>query len=181
MLRRLDYFVTESSEHFAEYTPYFLKRARPDLIERFEVPVREYVRRSKNQIAEWDELRARLEAGADLMELPKTDEFAPQIIHSLETGKEREVYVNVPNHGLIDNLPTGCIVEVPATVDGKTITPSVIGKLPPQLAALMGTNIAPQQLTVEALRPATETTSTTRRCSIRIPPPNWISNKSGRW
>ena len=152
MLRRLDYFVTESSEHFAEYTPYFLKRGRPDLIERFEIPVREYVRRCENQIAEWDELRARLEAGAELMELPKSDEFAPQIIHSLETGKEREVYVNVPNHGLIDNLPTGCIVEVPATVDGKTITPSVIGKLPPQLAALMGTNIAPQQLTVEALK-----------------------------
>ena len=152
MLRRLGYFVTESSEHFAEYTPYFLKRGRPDLVERFEVPVREYVRRCKNQIGEWDELRTRLESGVELMELPRSNEFAPQIIHSLETGKEREVYVNVPNHGLIDNLPTGCIVEVPATVDGKTITPSVIGELPPHLAALIGTNIAPQQLTVEALK-----------------------------
>ena len=152
MLRRLGYFVTESSEHFAEYTPYFLKRGRPDLIERFEVPVREYVRRCENQIAEWDELRARLETGAELMELPPSNEFAPQIIHSLETGAEREVYVNVPNHGLIDNLPTGCIVEVPATVDGKAVTPAVVGKLPAHLAALIGTNIAPQQLTVEALK-----------------------------
>ena len=152
MLRRLGYFVTESSEHFAEYTPYFLKRGRPDLIERFEVPVREYVRRCENQIAEWDELRTRLETGVELMELPPSNEFAPQIIHSLETGAEREVYVNVPNHGLIDNLPTGCIVEVPATVDGKAVTPTVVGKLPPHLAALIGTNIAPQQLTVEALK-----------------------------
>ena len=152
MLRRLGYFVTESSEHFAEYTPYFLKRGRPDLIERFEVPVREYVRRCENQIAQWDELRTRLEAGEELMELPRSNEFAPQIIHSLETGTEREVYVNVANHGLIDNLPTGCIVEVPATVDGKTVTPKVVGKLPPHLAALISTNIAPQQLTVEAIK-----------------------------
>ena len=152
MMRRLGYFVTESSEHFAEYTPYFLKQGRSDLIERYGIPVREYMRRCENQTAEWDELRVRLESGVDLMELPETNEFAPQIIHSLETGEEREVYVNVPNHGLIDNLPTGCIVEVPANVDGKTITPSVIGRLPPQLAALMSTNIAPQQLTVEALK-----------------------------
>ena len=152
MLRRLDYFVTESSEHFAEYTPYFIKQGRPDLIERFRVPVREYVRRCEAQIAEWGDLRTRLEAGVELMEIPESDEFAPQIIHSLETGKEREVYVNVPNHGLIDNLPTGCIVEVPAAVDDKTITPAVIGKLPPHLAALIGTNVAPQQLAVEALK-----------------------------
>ena len=152
MLRRLGYFVTESSEHFAEYTPFFLKQGRPDLTERFNVPVGEYLRRCKVQIEEWDELRALLEDTSKPPEVPQSDEYAPQIIHSLETGQERNVYVNVPNHGLIDNLPAGCIVEVPATVDNKSITPQAIGELPPHLAALIRTNVAPQELTVEALK-----------------------------
>lgn len=152
MLRRLGYFVTESSEHFAEYTPYFLKRGRPELIERFKIPVREYVRRCEEQIAEWEELRRRLEDPEYPLEVPASDEYAPQIIHSIATGTERTVYVNVPNAGLIDNLPSGCTVEVPATVRAGGVTPHAIGPLPPQLAALMSTNIGPQQLTVEALR-----------------------------
>ena len=152
MLRRLGYFVTESSEHFAEYTPFFLKQDRPDLIERFHVPVGEYLRRCRVQIEEWDELRARLEDAATPLEVPESDEYAPRIIHSLETGQERNVYVNVPNHGLIDNLPAGCIVEVPATVDSKSITPEAVGELPPHLAALIRSNVAPQELTVEALK-----------------------------
>ena len=152
MLRRLGYFVTESSEHFAEYTPYFLKRNRPDLIERFRIPVREYVRRCEEQIAEWEELRRRLEDPEHPLGVPASNEYAPQIIHSIVTDTERVVYVNVPNVGLIDNLPSGCTVEVPATVRASGVTPHVIGSLPPQLAALMRTNIGPQQLTVEALR-----------------------------
>lgn len=152
MLRRLGYFVTESSEHFAEYTPYFLKRGRPELIERFKIPVREYVRRCEEQIAEWEELRRRLEDPEYPLEVPASDEYAPQIIHSIATDTERTVYVNVPNLGLIDNLPSGCAVEVPATVGADGVTPHVIGSLPPQLAALMRTNIGPQQLAVEALR-----------------------------
>lgn len=152
MLRRLGYFVTESSEHFAEYTPYFLKQSRPDLIERFKIPVREYIRRCEVQIAEWEDLRQRLEDPEHPLEVPASDEFAPQIIHSIATGTERVVYVNVPNRGLIDNLPAGCTVEVPATVNRDGIAPHKIGALPPQLAALMWTNISPQQLTVSALR-----------------------------
>ena len=152
MLRRLGYFVTESSEHFAEYTPYFLKSGRPDLVERFKVPVREYIRRCEEQIAEWEELRQRLEDPEHPLEIPASDEYAPQIIHSIATGTERVVYVNVPNEGLIDSLPVGCTVEVPATVGARGVVPRAIGPLPPQLAALMRTNIGPQQLTVEALR-----------------------------
>ena len=152
MLRRLGYFVTESSEHFAEYTPFFLKRNRPDLIERFGVPVGEYLRRCQVQIGAWDDLRERLEDPSTPLEVPQSDEFAPRIIHSLETGMERQVYVNVPNDGLIDNLPTGCIVEVPATVDGNSVTPNRVGELPPHLAALVRTNVAPQELAVEALK-----------------------------
>lgn len=152
MLRRLGYFVTESSEHFAEYTPYFIKAGRDDLIERFGVPIGEYLRRCEVQIADWEELREHLEDSATPPEVPQSGEFAPQIIHSLETGVERTVYVNVANRGLIDNLPDGCIVEVPAIVEGGSITPEVIGSLPAHLAALIRTNIAPQELTVEALK-----------------------------
>ena len=152
MLRRLGYFVTESSEHFAEYTPYFLRRHRPELVERFQIPVREYVRRCKTQIAQWDDLRARLEDPDSPIGVPDSGEFAPQIIHSLETGKARQVYVNVRNEGLIDNLPAACIVEVPATVSDAGVSPVPVGPMPAHLAALIRTNIAPQELTVEALK-----------------------------
>lgn len=152
MLRRVGYFVTESSEHFAEYTPYFLKSHRSDLAERFEVPVREYIRRCELQIAGWDDLRGRLEDPSSSVEVPGSDEFAPQIIHSLETGSERTVYVNIRNDGLIENLPGECIVEVPATVNSEGLSPTTVGRLPTHLAALIRTNIAPQELTVEALR-----------------------------
>ena len=84
--------------------------------------------------------------------IPHSVEFAPQIIHSVETNTRRTVYTNVPNHGLIDNLPHGCIVEVPTTVDGSGLTPQPVGQLPAQLAALIRTNIGPQALTVEALK-----------------------------
>ena len=108
MLRRLGYFVTESSEHFAEYTPFFLKDGRPDLIERFKIPVREYVRRCEEQIAEWEELRRRLEDPEHPhWKFPRSDEYAPQIIHSIATGTERvRVRQRAELQGLIDNLPS---------------------------------------------------------------------------
>ena len=151
MLGRVGYFVTESSEHFAEYTPYFLKSHRADLAERFRVPAREYIRRCELQIAGWDDLRARLEDPDNSVEVPGSGEFAPQIIHSIETGTERTVYVNVRNDRLIENLPSDCIVEVPATVNAGGLAPAAVGRMPPHLAALITTNIAPQRLTVEAL------------------------------
>lgn len=149
MLTRLGYFVTESSEHFSEYTPWFIKRDRPDLIQKFNIPLDEYIRRCEVQIAEWHTLRAELEGGASL-EAKRTHEYGSYIIHSLETGTPRVVYGNVPNRGLIDNLPQGCCVEVPCLVDKSGIQPTHIGALPPHLAALMQTNINVQSLTVEA-------------------------------
>ncbi len=150
VFRQLGYFVTESSEHFSEYVPWFIKRDRPDLIDRFNIPLDEYIRRCEEQIAEWEALRIRLEDPAAPIELERSNEYAPQIIHSLETGTPRVVYGNVPNHGLIDNLPQNCIVEVPCLVDRNGVQPTRIGALPPQLAALMQTNINVQALTVEA-------------------------------
>jgi len=149
VFRHFGYFVTESSEHFSEYVPWFIKRDRPDLIERFNIPLDEYIRRCEAQIAGWHDMRARLEAGQDI-EVRRSHEYGSLIIHSLETGQPRVIYGNVPNDGLIDDLPLGCCVEVPVLVDKNGLQPTRIGKLPPQLAALMRTNINVQELTVEA-------------------------------
>jgi alpha-galactosidase len=149
VLRHFGYFVTESSEHFAEYGPWFIKRDRPDLISSFNIPLDEYPRRCVAQIADWDAERARLEGGA-AFDVQPSFEYAATIIRSIETGKPRVVYGNVPNLGLIDDLPSGCTVEVPCLVDGNGVQPTAIGALPPQLAALIRTNVNVQELTVEA-------------------------------
>ena len=151
MLRRLGYFVTESSEHFSEYVPWFIKPDQPELIERFNIPLDEYPRRCEQQLADWHALRAQLEANTEPLEAHRSAEYASGIIHSLETGQPRVIYGNVPNHGLIDNLPAGCCVEVPCLVDRAGLQPVHVGGLPPQLAALMQTNINVQALTVEAV------------------------------
>lgn len=150
MFQRLGYFVTESSEHFSEYVPWFIKRDRPDLIERYNIPLDEYIRRCENQIAGWEALRDYLEAPDSQIEISRSVEYGSEIIHSLETGQPRVVYGNVPNDQLIDNLPVGVPVEIPCLVDKNGIQPTRIGSLPPHLAALMQTNINVHALTVEA-------------------------------
>jgi len=150
MFRRLGYFVTESSEHFAEYTPYFIKRDRPDLIEKFNVPLDEYIRRCEVQIAGWERMRNELEDPKSVVKVHRSHEYGSGIIHSIETGVPRVINGNVPNRGLISNLPEGCCVEVPCLVDKNGVQPVAIGELPPHLAALMQTNINVQDLTVEA-------------------------------
>ena len=151
MLRRTGYFVTESSEHFSEYVPWFIKRDRSDLIEQYEIPLDEYITRCELQIAEWEADRAALERGElDEVRYERSQEYGSLIIHSMETGEPRVVYGNVSNRGLIDNLPQGCCVEVPCLVDKNGLQPTKIGALPPQLAALMQTNINVQSLVVEA-------------------------------
>ena len=151
MLRRTGYFVTESSEHFSEYVPWFIKRDRSDLIEQYEIPLDEYITRCELQIAEWEADRAALERGElDEARYERSQEYGSLIIHSMETGEPRVVYGNVSNRGLIDNLPQGCCVEVPCLVDKNGLQPTKIGALPPQLAALMQTNINVQSLVVEA-------------------------------
>jgi alpha-galactosidase len=179
MFKRLGYFVTESSEHFSEYTPWFIKRDRPDLIERFNIPLDEYLHRCEMQILAWDLAQEHRQAGnplsaqdlleavkdipamptiatsiaetyADLDELQLSGEYAAQIIHSIETGEPRVIYGNVENNGLIDNLPQGCCVEVPCHVNKNGVQPTRVGTIPSHLAALMQTNINVHSLTVEA-------------------------------
>jgi alpha-galactosidase len=150
VLRRLGYFVTESSEHFSEYVPWFIKRGRPDLVERFNIPLDEYPRRCERQIAEWDELRRRLEDPNEPVAVERSVEYGSTMIHSCETDRPAVIYANVPNRGMIDNLPPDCIVEVPCLVDKNGVQPVRVGSIPPHLAALMQTNINIQALTVEA-------------------------------
>jgi alpha-galactosidase len=150
VFRRLGYFVTESSEHFAEYVPWFIKRDRPDLVERFNIPLDEYIRRCEKQIADWETMRVELESADTPLQVRHSSEYASSIIHSTETGTPRVIYGNVSNEGLIDNLPQGCCVEVPCRVDGNGVQPTPVGALPPHLAALIQTNVNVQALTVEA-------------------------------
>jgi alpha-galactosidase len=149
MMKHLGYFVTESSEHFAEYCPHFIRRDRPELIDRFGVPLDEYIRRCEDQMASWEEQRVKLETGESI-EVRKTQEYGSYIIDSIETNTPRVIYGNVQNEGLITNLLQGCCVEVPCLVDANGVQPTRIGDLPPQLAAVISTNVNVQYLTVEA-------------------------------
>jgi alpha-galactosidase len=153
LLRHFGYFVTESSEHFAEYVPWFIKEGREDLIERFNIPLDEYVHRSERQIARWDAMRERLEAGEELT-VERSHEYGADIIRACETGEPFTFNGNIPNRyedrTLIDNLPADCCVEVPCVASATGIEPQPVGALPRHLAALMQTNINVQGLTVEA-------------------------------
>ena len=177
MFKRLGYFVTESSEHFSEYVPWFIKQNQPELIEEFNIPLDEYIERCKAGIISWQLLEKAEEEGripseeeilhalrnvhpmgkawtvhsiTDLNKVERSVEYGSLIIHSMETGAPRTIYGNVPNDSIIDNLPYGCCVEVPCLLDANGIQPTRIGAIPPHLAALMQTNINVQSLTVEA-------------------------------
>lgn len=147
LMRHLGYFVTESSEHNAEYTPYFLRD--DSQIEKFDVPVDEYIRRSEENLEEYAETRRKLLEGGSFP-LERSVEYGSLIIHSLVTGQPRSVYGNVKNTGLVMNLPEGCCVEVPLLVDGSGLKPCHAGDLPPQLAATCAPHTAVQNLTVRA-------------------------------
>src|SRR5690606_29280863 len=150
MMTRLGYFVTESSEHFAEYVPWFIKRDRPDLIEKFGIPLDEYPKRCVEQIERWKR-QAEEYRTAERIEVKASHEYASSIMNSVWTGEPSVIYGNIANKGYITSLPEGCAVEVPCLVDANGIQPTVIGTLPPQLTALIRTNVNVQELTVAAL------------------------------
>lgn len=150
MLMRLGYFVTESSEHFAEYTPYFIKDGRTDLIEKFGIPLDEYPKRCVEQIARWKKDSADFKS-AEKIEVKASHEYASSIVNSVWTGEPSVIYGNQRNNGCITSLPDDCATEVPCLVDDRGIQPTHVGELPPQLTALIRTNINVQELTVRAL------------------------------
>ena len=165
VFEELGYFVTESSEHFSEYVPWFVKTGREDLIKEFGIPLDEYLHRCEHQLEGWHDLRQKLENPDTRFTIKRSDEYGASIIHSMHTGTPRVIYGNVSNSfvnsssalpidatdtKLIENLPKECVVEVPCTVTDSGIAPQSIGRMPPQLTALMQTNINVQALTVEA-------------------------------
>ena len=145
--RRFGRFPTESSEHSAEYLPFFLRS--DEMIERFRVPVDEYVHRSEENLEMYEQMRAQLAAG-EPFQIERSLEYASLIIHSQVTGEPRTIYGNVRNDGLIPNLPHGCCVEVPCLADRAGVQPTAVGALPPQLAALNRTFANVCELTVRA-------------------------------
>ena len=149
IMKRFGYYVTESSEHNAEYMPFFIKDKYPELIDRFNIPLDEYPRRCIKQIADWEKRRDELTKDPTLSHT-RTTEYASYIMEAMETNKPFKIGGNVLNNGLITNLPRNACVEVPCLVDASGVTPCYIGDLPEQCAAMNRTNINVQLLTIEA-------------------------------
>jgi alpha-galactosidase len=146
--RRFGFFPTESSEHSAEYVPWFMRH--DEMIERFRIPVDDYIGRTSESLADYREIERKLGAGEEFAIEPMS-ELASEVIHSIETGEPRRIYVNVRNGGLIDGYPEDCTVEVPCLVDGNGVQPIRVGSLPPQITALNRTYLNVAELTVRAV------------------------------
>ena len=149
LMRRFGYYITESSEHNAEYHPYFIKSKYPELIDELGIPLDEYLTRCENQIRDWETMREDIVDNGDLTH-KRSREYASYIMDAIKTGNPTVIAGNVLNKGLITNLPEDVCVEVPCLVDKNGIQPTYVGALPTQLAALNRTNINVQELTVEA-------------------------------
>ena len=148
-IRRLGYYCTESSEHNAEYNPLFIKNKYPELIEKYNIPLDEYIRRCIKQIEGWEKEKNDILADGKITH-ERSKEYASHIMEAMLTGIPYKIGGNVLNEGLIDNLPREACVEVPCLVDGYGIMPTHVGNLPVQLAGMNMSNIAPQLMTIEA-------------------------------
>ncbi|GAA3408100.1 alpha-glucosidase/alpha-galactosidase [Paenibacillus hodogayensis] len=149
LMRRFGFYITESSEHNAEYHPYFIKRQYPELIERFNIPLDEYPRRCVWAIERWKTMRDEL-VGNEGLTHTRSHEYISYILDGIETDVPFKFGGNVMNTGLITNLPDEACVEVACIADASGVTPTYVGKLPAQCAALNRTNINTQLLTIEA-------------------------------
>ena len=146
---KLGYYCTESSEHNAEYNPFYIKPGRDDLIEKFNIPLDEYPRRCIAQIDGWAKQYEELVAGGRV-EHTRSLEYASYIMDAIYNNKPFKIGGNVLNRGVIPNLPYDACVEVPCLVDANGVTPTYVGALPTQLAAMNSSNIYAQMLTIEA-------------------------------
>jgi alpha-galactosidase len=149
MMRHFGYYVTESSEHMAEYVPYWIKSQYSELVEEFNIPLDDLIRRYEKKSAKWELLMQ------DLAQNPKLDherthEYGASVIEAIETDSPYQIGGNVLNTGLIPNLPQYAVVEIPCLVDGNGVQGCYVGELPEQLAAINRTNINVQLLTIEA-------------------------------
>ena len=149
MMRHFGYYVTESSEHSAEYFPYWIKSTHPELIEEFNIPLDEYPRRCIRQIERWRMQSATMVGNPDLGH-ERSVEYGSRIMEAIVTDRPYRIHGNMLNDGFIGNLPANTCVEVPALVDRNGVQGCVVGDLPEPCAALNRTNINVQLLTVEA-------------------------------
>ena len=150
LMDKFGYYVTESSEHNAEYHPYFIKSRYPELIEKYNIPLDEYPRRCEQQIKKWETMREEL-VNNKALDHVRSKEYGSRIIEAIETNIPFKFNGNILNTGrLISNLPEKACVEVTCIADRSGITPTYVGDLPEQLAALNRTNINTQLLTIEA-------------------------------
>ena len=147
IMEHFSYFVTESSYHMSEYVPYFRKNEKQ--MEELAVSYRWWLDYKNTSEIYTKKIKEQI-ASKNKITIEKSNEYAPQIIYSLHTGKPCRINGNVENRGLITNLPEGCCVEVPCLVDKSGIHPCYIGDLPPQCAALNRSNIGVQELAVQA-------------------------------
>jgi alpha-galactosidase len=147
LYRRLGFWPTESSEHHAEYNPWFI--GKDDAVERFHIPIGEYLRRVDRNLAEYAETKRRLAAG-EPFEIERSGEYAAVIVHSMTTGQRSRIVANVMNAALVPNLAPDACVEVPADVDGRGVRPIAAEPLPLQCAAYIHPAIDAQALTVRA-------------------------------
>ena len=139
LMKNFGLFVTESCEHFAEYVPWFIKSHRPDLIEKFQIPLDEYPKRCIEQMKDWKE-KIRAYENAQSISVTKSHEYAAQIVNAIVTGEPIVIYSNFANQNYIPQSPQGAAVEVPCMVDSNGFKPTVVDDIPPQLIALMRTN-----------------------------------------
>jgi len=149
IMRRFGYYVTESSEHNAEYMPYWIKAQYPELVDEYNIPLDEYPRRCVNQIASWEKQYKDI-CGNPKLNHSLSREYGSGIINAIATNTPYQIGGNVLNKGLIPNLPHDCCVEVPCLVDTNGVQGTYVGDLPEQCAALNRTNINVQMLTIEA-------------------------------
>ena len=149
ILKRFGYFVTESSEHFAEYVPWFIKQNRQDVIDKYKIPINEYIDRCEINNRVWEDRENNM-TSINSESLKRSNEYASFIMDAITNNNDVTINANIMNNEYIDNLPSNCCVEVPCLINSKGYHPTKIGKLPEHLAALMRTNINVQILTAEA-------------------------------
>jgi len=156
MFRHLGYYVTESSGHNSEYNWWF--RKRPDLIEKYCTHGTgwnpgEYAYIVKSYTARAGNWREQIQAWLDdpkPLDLARGHEYAAYIANAYLGGEPFKFNGNVPNKGLIDNLPRDACVEVPVYADRSGLNSVHVGALPPQCAALNNVSVACEEMAVEA-------------------------------
>ncbi|HEX8235001.1 MAG TPA: alpha-glucosidase/alpha-galactosidase [Abditibacteriaceae bacterium] len=148
LMRRFGYFVTESSEHNAEYSSYFIPHGK-EYYDKFDVPIDEYLRRCDGIVDEFERMKE-FSKSDEPMNVHRSHEYGSTIIHSMVTGTPSVVYGNMPNNGAISNLPDTAIAEVPTLVDRSGLQFTHVGELPPQLIGYMQPHVTQHELFIRA-------------------------------